>query len=201
MEYLQRGALLNVLRDERENLTILDLLEMCMGPCAGLIYLQNLNIIHRDIALRNLLVTNIENRWVVKISDFGLSRNSSAYEVHSDTKFPVRWTAPEVLMGGDFTSKNDVWSFGVTLFEIFAFGAVPYIWLTNKEAFTSIPKGEKLSIPTNCPQKVYDVIMTCCTHDPVFRPDFNEVKDLLEDTMNSLDKDEANIKPFSIRTK
>jgi len=174
-EYIKRGCLLNVLEEERTSLTVSDLLFMCYGACKGLAYLEKNGVIHRDISLRNFLVYSSNDKYVVKVSDFGLSRIDTSYQVNSSSVLPVKWTSPEVLTGGKFTSKNDVWGFGVAMWEIFSFGSIPYAWLSNKDAFVKIPQGETLPIPLNCPQEVYDVILMCMQLNPDKRPTFKEL--------------------------
>ena len=78
---------------------------------------------HRDVALRNLLVSQVDGKYVVKVADFGLARhviifflriysdNFKSSEVNLDAKqiLPIKWTAAEVLNGDPLTAKNDVW--------------------------------------------------------------------------------------------
>ncbi|CAF5086168.1 unnamed protein product, partial [Rotaria sp. Silwood1] len=55
------------------------------------------------------------------------------YVQHSDTPIPIAWYAPESLFHYKFTSKSDVWSFGVTMWEIYSFGQYPYGSMPTEE--------------------------------------------------------------------
>ena len=71
------------------------------------------------------------------------------------------------------TSKSDVWSYGVVLWEIFAFGRAPYPRMGQKEVVDAVLKGYRMECPEACPKEVYDlIIMVCWEIDPVKRPTF-----------------------------
>ncbi|XP_009694072.1 PREDICTED: tyrosine-protein kinase Fes/Fps, partial [Cariama cristata] len=86
-----------------------------------------------DLAARNCLVTE---KNTLKISDFGMSREEED-GVYASTggmkQIPVKWTAPEALNYGRYSSESDVWSFGILLWEAFSLGAVPYANLSNQQ--------------------------------------------------------------------
>ena len=85
-------------------------------------YLASLKIVHRDLACRNILVGKGQ---ILKVSDFGMSRNvtyDSAYIKTTNGPQPIRWMAPESIMYHEFTTASDVWSFGITLWEIGTLG-------------------------------------------------------------------------------
>ena len=73
----------------------------------------------------------------MKISDFGLSKvlsqTQTEWVMDSAESLPMRWLAPESLNNGIFTSSSDVWSFAVTLWEMFTFGEVPWGDFDNEQ--------------------------------------------------------------------
>ncbi|KXZ48810.1 hypothetical protein GPECTOR_25g394 [Gonium pectorale] len=92
---------------------------------------------------------------------------------------PVRWSAPEVLRtGGGWSEKSDVYSYGVTMWEIFSDGAEPYASLSNEEAAAAIVAGEMLPRPKNCPHPVYSLMLDCWRPDPAQRPSFRQIADV-----------------------
>ena len=88
-------------------------------------YLEQQQFIHRDVRAANMLVANNN---VVKVADFGLARvvEDDEYTAHAETKFPIKWTAPEAAFDRHFSIKSDVWSFGVLMYEMITYGRVPY---------------------------------------------------------------------------
>ena len=96
-------------------------------------YLEEHSYIHRDLIARYVLISE---RKVCKIAEFGqtIKANAREEDVHNPQgiKFPVRWTAPEAALSNQFSSKSDVWSFGVVISEVFTRGALPYPGMANR---------------------------------------------------------------------
>uniref|UniRef100_A0A1I7VVI0 Tyrosine-protein kinase n=1 Tax=Loa loa TaxID=7209 RepID=A0A1I7VVI0_LOALO len=131
MEFASGGSLLARVQNSKRPPTDADKLRYCAGAASGLAYLETVQIIHRDIAARNCLL-NADDE--VKLSDFGLSLLGIKYRERTMKNVPVRWLSPETLKYGCFSSKTDVWSFGITVWEIYSGGQEPYTEIQdNKE--------------------------------------------------------------------
>jgi len=173
MELVPGGSLLTYLRSNNEKLGTKALLGMCQDAASGMEYLESKQCIHRDLAARNCLVGETN---VVKISDFGMSREEEEYIVSDGLKqIPIKWTAPEALNYGKYTSLCDVWSYGVLSWEIFSKGGTPYQGMTNTRARELIDSGYRMPAPDGTPDDVYQLMLRCWQYDPEDRPHFAEI--------------------------
>ncbi|XP_058456019.1 tyrosine-protein kinase Fer isoform X3 [Malaya genurostris] len=173
MELVSGGSLLMFLRKNSTTLAQKQLIAMCRDAAAGMRYLESKNCIHRDLAARNCLIGN-EN--IVKISDFGMSREEEEYIVSGGMKqIPIKWTAPEALNFGKYTSLCDVWSYGILVWEIFSRGDTPYSGLSNSRARERIDEGYRMPAPENTPPEMYRLMLKCWSYEPENRPHFDEI--------------------------
>ncbi|NXA05057.1 FES kinase, partial [Sapayoa aenigma] len=175
MELVQGGDFLSFLRSEGPRLRVKELIKMTENAAAGMEYLESKHCIHRDLAARNCLVTE---RNTLKISDFGMSREEED-GIYASTggmkQIPVKWTAPEALNYGRYSSESDVWSFGILLWEAFSLGAVPYANLSNQQTREAVEQGVRLDAPEQCPEEVYQLMQRCWEYDPRKRPSFSTI--------------------------
>ncbi|XP_033029346.1 muscle, skeletal receptor tyrosine-protein kinase isoform X2 [Lacerta agilis] len=156
--------------------------QLCIAKqvAAGMAYLSERKFVHRDLATRNCLVG--EN-MVVKIADFGLSRNmysADYYKANENDAIPIRWMPPESIFYNRYTTESDVWAYGVVLWEIFAFGLQPYYGMAHEEVIYYVRDGNVLSCPDNCPLELYNLMRLCWSKLPSDRPSFASIYRILE---------------------
>ncbi|XP_043282880.1 ALK tyrosine kinase receptor isoform X2 [Venturia canescens] len=181
LELLAGGDLKNFLREERPrpkrptSLTMLDLIMCAHDVAKGCKYMESERFIHRDIAARNCLLTCKGPGRVVKIADFGMARDiyrSDYYKKGGKAMLPVKWMPPESFLDGIFTTKTDVWAFGVLLWEIMSFGYMPYTGCANREVISMVTTGGRLERPAGCPDPIYGLMTKCWHPSPDERPSF-----------------------------
>ncbi|XP_051156812.1 tyrosine-protein kinase Fer isoform X1 [Leptopilina boulardi] len=178
MELVPGGSLLTYLKNNKNTITQKEQLRMCKDAAAGMRYLESKSCIHRDLAARNCLVGY---ETIVKISDFGMSREEEEYIVSDGMKqIPIKWTAPEALNFGKYTSLCDVWSYGVLMWEIFSKGGSPYHGMSNSQAREQIDKGYRMPAPEGTPDEVYRLMSRCWEYDPENRPHFDQIFSIVE---------------------
>ncbi|KAJ0177696.1 hypothetical protein K1T71_006569 [Dendrolimus kikuchii] len=176
------GSLLTFLRTRAANLSSRTLLAMCRDAAGGMRYLESKNCIHRDLAARNCLVGD-DN--IVKISDFGMSREEEEYIVSGGMKqIPIKWTAPEALNFGKYTSLCDVWSYGILMWEIFSKGDTPYAGMSNSRAREKIDTGYRMPAPEGCSEEVYALMLRCWEYEPDKRPHFHQIYTMIDNIYN-----------------
>ncbi|XP_076850141.1 non-receptor tyrosine-protein kinase TYK2 [Brachyhypopomus gauderio] len=194
MEYLPLGSLREYLPKHR--LGVAQTLLFAQQICQGMDYLHSKRYIHRDLAARNVLV---ENEGVVKIGDFGLTKyipeGEIYYRVREDGDSPVFWYAIECLKESKFSFSSDVWSFGVTLYEILTrcdhrqspptkyveMMGVVQGQMTVMKLINLLEKHRRLPCPRDCPHEVFLLMEQCWDSSPTQRPSFRTLAESLED--------------------
>ncbi|XP_057680351.1 melanoma receptor tyrosine-protein kinase-like isoform X2 [Corythoichthys intestinalis] len=169
------GCLLDYVRQHREHVGAQWLLNWCVQIAKGMSYLEERHLVHRDLAARNVLVKTPNH---VKITDFGLAKLLTAdeKEYHADGgKVPIKWMALESILQWTYTHKSDVWSYGVTVWELMTFGSKPYDGIPAGEVASVLERGERLPQPPVCTIDVYMLMVKCWMIDASSRPSFREL--------------------------
>uniref|UniRef100_A0A674D956 Tyrosine-protein kinase n=1 Tax=Salmo trutta TaxID=8032 RepID=A0A674D956_SALTR len=192
MEYLPAGSLKEYLPRNKSQTSLKTLLSYAVQICQGMDYLGSRNYIHRDLAARNVLV---ENESTVKIGDFGLTKsikdNEGYYTVKDDLDSPVFWYAPECLVHCKFYLASDVWSFGVTMYELLTYcdSAISPMTvflkmigptqgqMTVTRLVKALEEGKRLPRPESCPGTVYELMRKCWESTPDKRITFKSLID------------------------
>ncbi|CAH3169288.1 unnamed protein product [Pocillopora meandrina] len=196
MEYLWRGDLLGYLRKSRgvfdqyhhgvgrvDHLTTYDMVLFAKQIAHGMTFLASrgschfffrFQIIHRDLAARNILL--LDEHRVCKLTDFGLSYQDFKYGPGNAKRgcIPIKWTAPEILFGHveQLSTKSDVWSYGIVLYEIFTVGGIPYEGWSQSTTMKKIEEGYRLPKPEHIDDSLYAVMLNCWKYESASRPHF-----------------------------
>ncbi|XP_040216595.1 muscle, skeletal receptor tyrosine-protein kinase isoform X1 [Rana temporaria] len=166
------------------SLSCTDQLHISRQVSEGMAYLSERKFVHRDLATRNCLVGE---SMVVKIADFGLSRNiysADYYKANENDAIPIRWMPPESIFYNRYTTESDVWAYGVVLWEIFSYGMQPYYGMAHEEVIYYVRDGNILSCPENCPLELYNLMRLCWSKMPTDRPSFASIHRILERMYN-----------------
>ncbi|KAK2913465.1 hypothetical protein Q8A67_001864 [Cirrhinus molitorella] len=167
------------------------LLRFMIDIAAGMEYLSLQGFLHRDLAARNCM---LGDDLRVCVADFGLSKNiySSNYyrQKNMDVNMPVRWMAIESLSDFLYTTKSDVWSFGITMWEITSRGKIPYPGISGHELLDFLENGHRLKQGDN-DSKLYELMLSCWHSDPSQRPGFGELGQSLKALLSELPPLEA----------
>jgi serine/threonine protein kinase len=144
-----------------------------------MLHLHSENIIHRDLAARNILLTaNLD----AKVSDFGLSRQKEAKEFESKTKSdvgPLKWMSPEAIKKKVYSTKSDVWSYSILMWEVIA-RREPYPKMDSVTAAMAVCHEDlRPTIPAYCEPVFSRLMQSCWNTDPEERPSFKEICEVL----------------------
>ena len=178
-EFLKHGNLLEYLNSsDGKSLLQPQLIKMSAQIAAGMLQLEMLDCIHRNLAAQNI---QVGENLVCKLSDFHCAQAKKLGQT-----FPIRpsikWAAPEVLTYQRFSTKSDVWSFGIVLYELITQGSKPYPDMTDKEVEQKVTReAYQMQCPKDCPEKLYSIMQQCWKKESMLRPTFATLQQLLND--------------------
>ena len=184
---LMETNLFQYLRQKAQSLQFSMLITMSLQVASGMAYLQKVKCIHRDLAARNILVGD---GLSCKIAGFNLAEivvQDKVIKADTNFKFPIKWTACETFKSypHESTSKSDVWSFGVLLWEIITYGCFPYPTMTNAQVQKEVMNGYRMPCPSRSPDNLYMIMLKCWRDDPAERPSFEVLYHQLQELLTN----------------
>ncbi|CAF0845104.1 unnamed protein product [Adineta ricciae] len=188
MEYAHGGALSELLYRRKSGLFPNVFIEYAKQIADGMRYLHGEApglVIHRDLKCSNILILeSIENvhddyellQKTLKITDFGLAKKQlQSSSMTTAGTYP--WMSPECIRNNEFSTKSDVWSYGVLLWECLT-GEIPYKGFDQMQvAFGIATNKYSLPIPSTCPEEFSQLMKECWHVLPQNRLSFNELHD------------------------
>ena len=176
-ECLGNGSLLFYLREGGGRcITFGEKIDMAVQVACGIDYLHSQLCVHRHICAKNVFLSEAN---VPKIANFRYAKMLPREK--TILKLPVeelhtRWSPPEVLESGHFSTKSDIWSFGVLLTEVLTNGKLPYAEVECREQLKWMVVHAHYRIPRSqlidCPEPLYEVLCSCWRSEPSLRPKF-----------------------------
>jgi tRNA A-37 threonylcarbamoyl transferase component Bud32 len=173
MELVERGSLADLLADNSAKLTWAKKLSILRDAAAGIRFLHQNGIIHRDIKSSNLLV---DENWNVKVADFGFATAKQDNCTMTRCGTPA-WTAPEILSGGEhmaYDDKADVYSFGIVMWEVLT-RSKPYQDVNTVTVAVNVINGQRPTIPAGADKAYCALMRKCWAESPQKRPAIDDV--------------------------
>eukprot|EP01117_Protostelium_nocturnum_P003651 TRINITY_DN14936_c0_g1_i1.p1 TRINITY_DN14936_c0_g1~~TRINITY_DN14936_c0_g1_i1.p1 ORF type:complete len:629 (+),score=258.47 TRINITY_DN14936_c0_g1_i1:114-2000(+) len=174
-ELMPRGSVYDLFQNKEAKISFQQRMLFAKDTVMGMNWLHCSSppILHLDLKTHNLL---IDENWVVKVADFGLSRMKKTTLSKGKAGSPV-YMAPEMLLDLGYDEKADIYSFGIVLWELFS-QEEPY--LNQFRSFDDLveavtKKGRRPEIPEGCPPKLKTLIQSCWNPSPGNRPTFAQI--------------------------
>ena len=183
------GITLKKYIEKKSRLSVKEAVSIAIQVAMGLEAAHNNNIIHRDIKPQNIMISK---EGKVKVTDFGIAKAATSNTITSNVMGSVHYTSPEQARGGYSDAKSDIYSLGITLFEMLT-GRVPFngdttVAIAIKHIQEDLPSPAEYS--DDIPISVEKIVLKCCQKSPDRR--YQNAAELISDLKKSLitpDKD------------
>jgi serine/threonine protein kinase len=175
-----------------------DMLSFTLHIARGVQHLHDQKIIHRRLAVRNVLLKRAIGGFEAKLIGFGPSREDAEERPNNEQStlglsvVPLKWMAPETLdtlsnRKPTYDEKTDTWSYGVTIWEIYSKGDAPYANHKSADIRAVLKRGERLTCPEACHPDLFNgVIYPCWNASPKKRPSFTKIGTFIEQFRNGM---------------
>ena len=180
---LVEGVTLKKYIEKKARLSVKESVSIAIGVSLGIEAAHNKHIIHRDIKPQNIIISK---EGKVKVTDFGIAKAATSNTVTSNVMGSVHYTSPEQARGGYSDEKSDIYSLGITIFEMLT-GRVPF----NGDTTVAIAiKHIQEEMPSPCdfvpeiPASVERIVAKCCQKSPGRR--YQSMAELVEDLKQAL---------------
>jgi len=177
-EPTKHGNLRDYLQGDGHTLQLPQLISMGAQVAAGMAYLEKSTHIHGNLAAKSIFVSQ---HLICRIGDFGIINALSEETSKELIRINAKWLAPEVLKFSPVTTKSDVWSFGVLLYEVVTYGCFPYPGMNNDEVHDALQTGYRMQCPMGCPEQLHKIMRRCWHNDADCRPTFETLQWQLEE--------------------
>ncbi|KAL6068594.1 Integrin [Balamuthia mandrillaris] len=189
-EWAEHGSAYDLLinpKTKREDVPWLAVVKIARDAARGLRYLHSLNVVHRDIAARNILVCQ---NYKAVVGDFGMSRVlEKMYQTTKSNVGAIKWIAPEAFKNYEYSKETDSFSFGVFLWELCTRQKPWDDKDANYVAHKVLYDDERLPIRENEDEVMKELLGRCWQTDPKQRPSMEEICDILENYYKTLKKE------------
>ena len=179
--------------EKKSRLTVKEAVSIAIQVAMGLEAAHNNHIIHRDIKPQNIIISK---EGKVKVTDFGIAKAATSNTITSNVMGSVHYTSPEQARGGYSDAKSDIYSLGITLFEMLT-GRLPFngdttVAIAIKHIQEDLPSPAEFN--EDIPISVEKIVMKCCQKSPDRR--YQSAAELINDLKRSLinpDEDFVNL--------